>query len=370
MFMRKIFELLAAGPSGPRGRLRDNNFDALRVVFASMVVLFHIGFLTRVASLGWLTHVQATFAVQAFFVVSGFLVTMSYEKSATALEYAMKRLRRIAPAYLAVVTGAALALSLESTLSARAYFTSSGFWRYLEYNLILSNFRAPDLPGVFTRNFETAVNGSLWTIKIEVAFYMAVPFIVWAVRRIGYRRVLPLIFALSLAWRFGFEIPSVDHHGDFYDRLARQLPGQLAFFVGGAWAYYRLLEDRLPRALPAIVGVVLYWFTADELNISYFNWFVAPFAATAIVTWAALAGPRLPAMGKHGDFSYGIYLYHFPIVQTLLAVGLFSWSPFLAVAMVVVSVALCSFLSWHFVEAPALRRKPKSDLVHKPQTAA
>ena len=361
-----VFKLLARDPSGPRARLRDNNFDGLRLVFASMVVLFHIGLLSDAGSLVWLQeHISATFAVQAFFVVSGFLVTMSYENSKSLAQYALKRARRIAPAYVVVVVGAALALSLISTLPLRAYFSSAGFWRYLGYNLILSNFTAPDLPGVFGSNLETEVNGSLWTIKIEVGFYIAVPILVWAVRRVGYRRVLPAVFALSLLWRFGFEWPSVNHHGDLFDRLAKQLPGQLSFFVGGAWAYYRLLEGRLPRAWPAIVGVIAYALTYEEGNSSPTNWFVAPFAATAIVTWAAIAGPRLPPLGKYGDFSYGVYLYHFPIVQALIAAGLFARSPYLAAAVVVMSVALCSYLSWRLIEEPALKRKTRSS--HPPQ---
>jgi peptidoglycan/LPS O-acetylase OafA/YrhL len=266
-----------------------------------------------------------------------------------------------------VVVGAAVALSLISTLPPRAYFTSGGFWRYLGYNLMLASFNATGLPGVFDSNPERAVNGSLWTIKIEVAFYIAVPILVWTVKRFGYRRVLPAVLATSLAWRFGFEWLSVDHHGDFYDRVANQLPGQLSFFVGGAWAYYRLLDGHAPRAWPAVLGVVAYALTSNLANTNPSNWFVAPFAATAIVSWAALAGPRLPPLGKYGDLSYGVYLYHFPIVQALVAVGLFSWSPAVAATVVVVSVALCSYLSWRVIEEPALKRKSQPTHLTRPE---
>src|SRR5882757_3200354 len=109
----RLFVPLSREPSGAAARLRDNNFDALRLIFASMVVVFHVGVLANVASLGRLPqYVSATFAVQAFFVVSGFLVTMSYENTRSLRSYALKRLRRIAPAYIVVVVGAALLLVL------------------------------------------------------------------------------------------------------------------------------------------------------------------------------------------------------------------------------------------------------------------
>src|SRR5260370_895587 len=104
-------------------RLRDNNFDALRLIFASMVVVYHLGRLSQAVGLGWTSRVSATFAVQAFFVVSGFLVTMSFENSSSIRSYTLKRLRRIAPAYVLVVVLAALSLSLISDLPAHEYFT-------------------------------------------------------------------------------------------------------------------------------------------------------------------------------------------------------------------------------------------------------
>jgi peptidoglycan/LPS O-acetylase OafA/YrhL len=317
-----------------------------------MVVVHHMGILSRAPSLSWTTHISAPFAVQAFFVVSGFLVTMSLETSSSILSYGLKRLRRIAPAYVVVVVGAALALSLVSTYPAGEYFLSHGFWRYVLFNLGLSNFAAPELPGVFQSNAVTAVNGSLWTIKIEVAFYCLVPFIVWAVRRFGYRRVLLLLFIASAMWKLGFDLMADARGSKLYADLGKQLPGQLCFFCGGAWAYYRTREGRGVPAIAALVGVLIYAFDYGTLNDV-----LEPLAVTAIVYWAAVAAPRLPAVGKHGDFSYGTYLYHFPLIQTAVMLGLFRFSPLMAMAIVILAVAICSTLSWFAVESPMLRRR-------------
>jgi peptidoglycan/LPS O-acetylase OafA/YrhL len=347
----KFKPLSAAANSVFPHRLRDNNFDALRLIFASMVVLYHEGILSQAKSLDWCLHVSASFAVQAFFVVSGFLVTMSFENSSSAKSYALKRLRRITPAYIVVIIVAALGLSTLSTLPLNAYFGNREFWRYLGFNLMLSNFSAPNLPGVFQSNFTTVVNGSLWTIKIEVAFYCLVPFIVWAIRRAGAFKVLGIIFIASIVWKLGFNAAATATGMEIYGKLAKQLPGQMCFFAGGAWAYYRTRDGSSIRGLIAAIGVMAY-----ALTDGWFYEITAPFAVTALVYWAAIAGPRLPAAAKHGDFSYGVYLYHFPLIQTFVALGLYQWSPLAGWMVSVAVVVFCAIVSWRLVERPILHR--------------
>jgi peptidoglycan/LPS O-acetylase OafA/YrhL len=351
-FVATLFKSLDRDKPGIPNRLRDNNFDALRLLFASMVVLFHIGILTQAASLAWCLHISATFAVQAFFVVSGFLVTMSFEQSSSIKSYASKRLRRITPAYVVVILAAALGLSSISTLPWNAYFTDRELWRYLGFNLVLSNFSAPSLPGVFGSNFMTAVNGSLWTIKVEVAFYCLVPFMVWATQRVGARKVLTTMFVASVLWKIGFNVAAATTGAEIYSKLAKQLPGQLCFFAGGAWAYYRTRDGKSINGLAAAIGVIAY-------AISGGGWLyelTAPLAVTAIVYWAAIVGPRLPPVAKYGDFSYGVYLYHFPLIQTFIALGTFHWSPLAGWAISVATVGVSAVLSWHLVERTALHR--------------
>jgi len=340
---------LRASPPPGAAALRENNFDALRLIFASMVVVFHVGLLSQAPSLALATQVSATFAVQAFFVVSGFLVTMSFENSSSLITYAKKRLRRILPAYFLVVVTAALALCAMSTFAPADYFGHREFWRYLGFNLVLSNFSAPSLPGVFQSNVEAAVNGSLWTIKIEVAFYCVVPLLVWAVRRFGMARAIATVFVASLLWKVGFSLAFASLGSEIYAKLAKQLPGQLSFFVGGAWAYYRTRAGARLPGWAAALGVVAYFFAAGTLLDV-----VAPMAVTAIVYWAAVGASSLPRVGKHGDFSYGVYLYHFPLVQVFVALGVFQWSPLAACLMLAALVAGTAVASWFLVEEPML----------------
>jgi peptidoglycan/LPS O-acetylase OafA/YrhL len=276
---------------------------------------------------------------------------MSFENSSSIKSYVFKRLRRIAPAYIAVIIAAALGLSTISTLPLDEYFAAREFWRYLAFNLVLSNFSAPSLPGVFQSNFMTVVNGSLWTIKIEVAFYCLVPFIVWATRRAGAFKVLATIFIASITWRLGFSAAAAATGMEIYDKLAKQLPGQMCFFAGGAWAYYRTHDGRSISGLVAAAGMVVY-----ALSEGWFYDFTAPLAVTAVVYWAAIAGPRMPSAAKHGDFSYGVYLYHFPLIQTFVALRLYQWSPLAGWVASVTVVVFCAVISWRFVEHPMLYR--------------
>jgi peptidoglycan/LPS O-acetylase OafA/YrhL len=341
-------------PTAVTARLKENNFDALRLIFAGMVVVFHMGILSQVPALHWLErYISSTFAVQAFFFVSGFLVFMSCERSKSLKDYAAKRFWRIAPAYVLVVTAAALLLASLSTLTPLDYFSSPGFRSYLFYNLLLSNFSAPDLPGVFAGNHEQAINGSLWTIKIEVAFYIAVPLVVWAVRRFGVLKTLTTVFVLSSAWKLGFLLLHETTGKELYFKLSKQLPGQLAFFVGGALAYYRTREGKSPP--PVSVGLIgiLAYATTDGL----FHEAVAPFAVTAIVYWLSVGIPWVVNAGKHGDFSYGLYLYHFPIVQTLIALGVYQQHPWPTAIGVLAGTIVLSVLSWHLYEKRFLRHR-------------
>lgn len=329
------------------------NFDALRLVFAAMVVFFHIGILAGNDALAWLTVISATFAVQAFFFVSGFLVTMSYERSSNLKSYALKRVRRIFPAYFVVVIASAVTLSVLSSLSFSEYYRSAEFWRYIFYNMALSNFSAPSLPGVFGGNVENAVNASLWTIKIEVAFYCFVPFIVYGIKRWGYEKVLVTLFVLSLCWRFGLEGLGQYYGSGFLSKLAKQLPGQIAFFATGMFAYYRTKErKRSPNFLLFLISLVVY-FAAEGWLFTL----CAPICVGIAVYWLAISAPKLWSPATYGDFSYGIYLFHFPLVQALVALGWFATSPYYTLLVAVAAIVIIAILSWYFIEKPFIEAK-------------
>ena len=152
---------------------KENGFHFIRLACCMIVIYEHAVVLSG-ADIPCLN--LRGMAVDVFFILSGFWVTLSYLKSVSVKEYAIRRIRRIFPQYAMVVVLGAVLLASFSSLELRAYFSSSEFWKYLAANLCTLNFLHPSLPSVFG---DMAVNGSLWTIKIELAFYVLLPAVIF-----------------------------------------------------------------------------------------------------------------------------------------------------------------------------------------------
>jgi peptidoglycan/LPS O-acetylase OafA/YrhL len=327
-------------------------FRLLRFAFAFIVFYYHTHALSGSPELAGLSRwLSADIAVQSFFVVSGFLVFMSYENSASVREYFSKRARRIYPAYFTVVAAAALGGVLITTLPASEYF-SAAWLRYVAANLAFLNFLAPELPGVFQGNPLPAVNGALWTLKIEVMFYIAVPVIAWACARLGRWQILAALYALSVAYVLGADYLAQKTGRELYVQLGRQLPGQLCYFLAGAACYY--FRDTFARygrqCFPVALAILLLPLPNAIQTV------LEPAALGVFITYLAIGARYLGNFGYYGDLSYGIYIIHFPVLQTLIALGVFEGNPYLAVALATVIVLGTAYASWHLVEKPFLRK--------------
>ena len=331
--------------------LRGNNFDLLRFLFAFAVFLVHACVLSGEHALLFLNQwLSSEIAVQSFFVVSGFLIFMSYENTSTALRYFEKRARRILPAYVSVIVLVVIAGFFLTTVSWQEYLSIQTF-KYLAANLLFLNFLQPELPGLFADNRLQAVNGALWTLKIEVMFYLSVPIMVWFMNRWGRWQILLMIYVISLCYvqLLGWW---GEHEGvGYYQELQRQLPGQLSWFVAGAALYYYFgfFKRWWPVMLAAALLLLLM---RSSLALSWLE----PIGLAIVVVYAACLFPGLGNFGKFGDFSYGIYIVHFPILQVLIAAGLFAWSPVFGMLAAAILVLTTAFLFWHGIEKTFLRR--------------
>lgn len=313
--------------------LRKNNFDIVRLVLASIVVLKHSYDLSENAAL-WPLHktMSGYLAIEGFFAISGFLIFASYERAKSLWDYVLNRALRILPGYW-----------LSTIICLTIAFSTGHFHvgRWLLANLTFANYLQPGIPDVLGG---VPLNGALWTIKIEVMFYISVPIIVWLCRKLNRDVVLWSIFALSIAFRVGL------HR---YEKISIQYPGQAAFFMLGALIYYHIDYFKAHGKVIAALGVVAY--IANVLT----GWFVfRPFAIPILVLSAAFLLPQFKGPTKYGDFSYGTYILHWPIIQLIIATGLFEFHPWLAVATVVCTLAVAAVLSWFFVEKPALALSP------------
>lgn len=324
-----------------------NNFNLLRLLFALMVVVYHAIALT--GSAGWeraeaWTSIGAEIGVQGFFVLSGYLVWASLERSSSLGVYAEKRARRLLPGYFAVVLVCAIAAVI-LVPAVRADLATLG--QYLGWNLSFLNFMAPGLPGVFEANRFTEINGALWTLKIEVMFYLLLPILAFVLKIAGSGRwiVIAVIYFAAEAWR-----NLLPQQGGAMVEVARQLPGQMSFFITGialcAW------RDGLNwRSALAPVGIVLL-----VVSLIVPQAVVLRAAGLGIVAvWLAVGIPRLFDAARFGDLSYGLYIVHFPIIQCVIAAGLFA-TPTVGFAVAGGASLVAALLLWWLVERPALRR--------------
>ncbi len=317
-----------------RSQDENNNFTLLRLMLSLAVVLGHFKLLSGTAYPSFPFNL-ADAAVDCFFVVSGFLITLSYERTHGLWPFYVRRFFRLYPMYACIVlvqTGIMMALLPDGPFSA-----PDDTLRYLAANLAFANFLQYDIGGVVHGLTVPGLNPSLWTLKIEIGFYVIVPLIFVATRRWGWK-VLLAIFLASVAYNV-----IALQMGD--NRFAKQLPGQLQFFVVGMALY--LYARRVPVPGWITVGV-------SALFLVAWTWIhpippgLRPLLVGAFVFCVAL---RTPAIRMRTDMSYSVYLVHGPLLQTLLLLGLFTDSPTMLIG-VLATVLVVSYAAEILIERP------------------
>ncbi len=369
-------EVGANGP--PRGNLSfpmRNNFDLLRLVAALQVVYFHIQFHMRTDMGALATPLRWVLGpltgVPIFFVISGFLVSASFERNPDYRIYARKRIVRIFPALWVCLAVTVAVLAGAGQLGDVAFTPKFAVWLVAQLSL------GQALHLAAFRDFATGIpNASLWTISVEVLFYATVPVLYRLIVRRGRRqtetaRLIVLgVASFMLATVLVSRDPEALRAGTTalnltplpylylfligilcqrnFDRIARWTVGQALWWIGG----YYLLVGLIPTRR---CTVALGWCPPQagfrHAPIFLFSQLVLGGAVIAV----AFSGRSLSERLLRGnDVSYGTYLFHMLIVNVAVAAGItgHGWlTPVIIVASVV-----AGWLSWQVVERPAVRR--------------
>lgn len=321
-----------------------NNFDCVRLLAALAVMYSHQVKLTDrgiVAVSAY--HDLGKMGVLVFFAISGYLVMQSWERDPHLGRFLARRLLRIWPGLACVMLLTLLVLGPAlTTLPLAEYFRSPQTWDFASHLWFVVG--EQQLPGVFVGHAIERVNGPLWTIPLEMGWYVVLAALgVAGLLRYGFAvPVVTVACALYLFGVYGAERPGVE----------RWWPMEFGlFFLYGACMHAgrRLWQPRPWRAALAAVALagVAWALGHDYVAI----WLALP---CLTVLAAQASTPLVRDAGRLGDFSYGIYIYSFPVQQTVIwltanALGLWSGMALsLAVTMVF------AWASWRFVEQPAL----------------
>lgn len=331
-------------------------FDALRIGLAVCILLFHA--IQNSYAKRYVEYIPTVFypvilaLLPMFFCLSGFLVTGSAVRTRSVPLFLTYRGLRIFPALAVEVALCALVLGpLLTIVPIKEYFHDRQFFEY--FGNIISMVRYT-LPGLFTDNpVANIVNISLWTLRPEFYCYVVMAGLMFT--SIVYRPALytwlflastAALAMLNLVTGFGNATSSYPWHVIIY-----------YFFVGIAFFHWK---DRLPLHVGLFAAASIAAYILIPLDGTTY---IAAFPLTYCVVYLGMLKiPRIPLL-QNGDYSYGIYLFHFPIQQTLVHLfpGIREW--WLLFPTAAILTMLFAAASWHWIEKPSLKLKKRFDFL-------
>lgn len=336
-------------PPDPAGA--PNAFGALRLLAAALVILGHSFVITGHDPPAWFGVQVHTLGLHVFFTISGYLITRSWQQDPSVLRYACRRMLRIMPGLLGVVLlTVGVVGPLFTRLELTAYVAAPETRLYL-WNAALAPYYA--LPGVFQdgRPFN-AVNGSLWSLPVEVAFYVLVPLLggrhAWA------RAALPLAAGAACIAAFVFTQlrPTQVQPVVWWTSVPFGLRFAGDFALGAlAWSW-RL--DRLLRLPAAAAGLAVLALLPPGSGSAAAAQLLLPYAVLA----AGLRARPAPARHWRTDLSYGLYLWGCPVQQAIVSGSGAAIGPWWLTGLALGGAGLLALVSWHMLERPALLFKP------------
>ena len=327
----------------------DNNLDIVRYYLSFAVLFAHFSELTGTAAF---FPTSSYTAVGGFFMLSGFLVFYSYLRSTSLKQYLLRRARRILPPYIAIVLLCAITGAFLTTLSAKEYFSSLTFYRYIAANLSFANFLQPTLPGVFEGNPFPYVNGSLWTMKVEILLYLSIPVAAALLMRWNKAWTLAGIYIISYLYKIWMGYLYNTTGEAIYSIMQRQVFGQLLFFYSGVTVllYFDLFQRHIRLLFPIALAI--------SIASKFVSWFdcIEPLCLAIVIIGFAYNCRLFVWMRKYDNIAYDIYLFHFPVIQLVIYWGIPQYNLWLALGTAIAITLVLSLLSWYLIERPIMRR--------------
>lgn len=345
---------------------KENNFDLIRLFAALQVVIVHLIEHFHATSLYWLSRLVSPLpGVPIFFFISGFLISAAWERNPDIKTFALNRVYRVFPGLWVCV--------LFSAISVLVFYDilKENLFQFLLWILTQGSIVQVWNPE-FLRGYGIGVvNGSLWTIAVEICFYIFIPIIYFLKKELRFKGdlLLVLVAVCSFAFNYFLESPySNNYINEFKGKLlfVSPLPWIGMFCVGILFnrnlkTLYAFTKNKFWYFLILFICIssVPFWYHSTLLirfgnSIGILNYIVLCF----LIMSAAYSSPRLSdKILRRNDISYGVYIYHQPLLNVFIVLG-FQGSK--GVVFCLLATLLLALISWKFIERPALLLKKKS----------
>ena len=347
-----------------------NNFDLLRLFAACQVVIMHGVHHLDIDVSGWwiISFLKIFPGVPIFFFISGFLISKSYINNNDIKRYAGNRIFRIYPA-LFVCTAITIVGVFLTGYFENKQISTINFISWVIAQVSFFQFYNPD----FMRQFGTGVlNGSLWTITVELQFYFIVPVLYWIIRYLSsfvknstnYTLVFLTIIFIIINRTYIYFTPIYSDNTLFKVVGVSFFPWFYMFLVGVFFQHnYDYIVKFLKNKLVFVLSLYVFmsWFLVRYFSFNFGNE-IGPLLFFMLVFTVFSAAYTMPSISKsllnNNDYSYGIYIYHIPVINFFMYFEL-DGNLLSLFAVMLLTFAL-AILSWYLIEKPSLLFKKKS----------
>lgn len=338
---------------------RRNNFDFLRLLFASLVIFSHSFPLTQTNELfSKISNQQisgGSLAVNCFFTISGYLIFRSLQRSKSPFDYLWKRILRVFPGLFVMLLCSLGIIAIVYT--GKTLFAEPTFRSYLPENLSLYRVQY-EVKEVFESNpYPRAINGSLWTLHLEFSLYVLLLLLFPIRNKNNWTKVMLALLIIFAIWAtkknlYLFHSVLINLRID----TALLYPLSVYFLIGSFFSLFDLQKINFWYVKSILFVIILV-----ALLFNVYSWIVYCTVPLLVLLVGISHNSLLSIVpSKIGDISYGVYIYGFIVQQTFM--NYFKIGPYtLAIVSLIVTYML-AILSWSFVEKKALLFK---DLLSK-----
>ncbi len=330
---------------------RDNNFDLLRFIAATLVIFSHSFLVTGTYYTGpWSKPMNyldlGGFGVKLFFGVSGYLITKSVFKQPTLNSFVWARFLRIFPGLFGAAIFCAFIIGpICTVLPLHQYFASGSVYEFAIRLATLHNF-SNNLPGTFAGG---SVNSPIWTLPAELLMYLLV--LLFGAAMLAYKKQFKILWAaipvIIVAAVFFIGIPYPVWYLHYVSSW-----GMLFVLGGGAY----LLRDKIVLNVYIWLTILVVYFILSYLKLPRVIYLYDAFLVYGALLFAYHPKIHVKSFHKLGDYSYGLYIYAFPI-QQLVAFKFHALGPLTNFFVSYVLALAVAIPSWYFLEKPMLKLK-------------